>query len=79
MIVIYFNMIILPQLPLYAIAIICGLLSFLATRIVMPKIIRKMKEADIVGKDIHKSIKSVGILNLFCFILSFFKKLILFH
>jgi len=59
MIVIYFNMIILPQLPLYAIAIICGLLSFLATRIVMPKIIRKMKEADIVGKDIHKSWKPV--------------------
>ena len=52
-------MIILPQLPLYAIAIICGLLSFLATRIVMPKIIRKMKEADIVGKDIHKSWKPV--------------------
>lgn len=50
---------ILPQLPLYVIAIICGLLSFLATRIVMPKIIKKMKEADIVGKDIHKSWKPV--------------------
>ncbi|MBP3791677.1 MAG: multidrug transporter [Methanobrevibacter sp.] len=52
-------MMILPQLPLYVIAIICGLLSFLATRIVMPKIIKKMKEADIVGKDIHKSWKPV--------------------
>jgi len=52
-------MIILPQLPLYVIAIVCGILSFLATRIVMPKIIRKMKEADIVGKDIHKSWKPV--------------------
>jgi UDP-N-acetylglucosamine--dolichyl-phosphate N-acetylglucosaminephosphotransferase len=41
------------------IAIVCGILSFLATRIVMPKIIRKMKEADIVGKDIHKSWKPV--------------------
>ncbi len=52
-------MIILPQLPLYVIAIVCGILSFLSTRIVMPKIIRKMKEADIVGKDIHKSWKPV--------------------
>lgn len=52
-------MIILPQLPLYVIAIVCGILSFLATRIVMPKIIKKMKEADIVGKDIHKSWKPV--------------------
>jgi UDP-N-acetylglucosamine--dolichyl-phosphate N-acetylglucosaminephosphotransferase len=41
------------------IAIVCGILSFLATRIVMPKIIKKMKEADIVGKDIHKSWKPV--------------------
>lgn len=52
-------MIILPQLPLYAIAIICGLLSFLVTRLAMPKMIRKLEEADIVGKDIHKSWKPV--------------------
>ena len=52
-------MIILPQLPLYAIAIICGLLSFFVTRLLMPKIIRKLEEADIVGKDIHKSWKPV--------------------
>lgn len=50
---------ILPQLPLYAIAIICGLISFFATRLFMPKIIRKLEEADIVGKDIHKSWKPV--------------------
>ncbi|MBQ2652228.1 MAG: multidrug transporter [Methanobrevibacter sp.] len=52
-------MMILPQLPLYAIAIICGLLSFFVTRLLMPKIIKKLEEADIVGKDIHKSWKPV--------------------
>ena len=52
-------MIILPQLPLYVIAIICGLLSFSMTRLFMPKIIKKLEEADIVGKDIHKSWKPV--------------------
>lgn len=52
-------MMILPQLPLYVIAIICGLLSFFVTRLLMPKIIRKLEEADIVGKDIHKSWKPV--------------------
>ena len=52
-------MMILPQLPLYAIAIICGLLSFAVTRLAMPKIIRKLEQADIVGKDIHKSWKPV--------------------
>ncbi len=46
---------ILPQLPLYFIAIICGLISFLVTRLSMPKIIRKLEKAEIVGKDIHKS------------------------
>ena len=50
---------ILPQLPLYAIAIICGLISFFVTRLLMPNIIRKLEEADIVGKDIHKSWKPV--------------------
>ena len=40
---------ILPQLPLYAIAIICGLFSFLVTRLSMPRIIKKLKDADIVG------------------------------
>ena len=48
-------MIILPQMPLYVIAIICGLLSFSVTRL----IIQKLEEADIVGKDIHKSWKPV--------------------
>lgn len=57
--IIYLNMMILPQLPLYVIAIICGLLSFSMTRLFMPKIIQKMEDADIVGKDIHKSWKPV--------------------
>ena len=52
-------MTILPQMPLYVIAIICGLLSFSVTRLFMPKIIQKLEEADIVGKDIHKSWKPV--------------------
>ena len=52
-------MTVLPQMPLYVIAIICGLLSFSVTRLFMPKIIQKLEEADIVGKDIHKSWKPV--------------------
>ena len=52
-------MTILPQMPLYVIAIICGLLSFSVTRLFMPKISQKLEEADIVGKDIHKSWKPV--------------------
>ena len=41
-------MTVLPQMPLYVIAIICGLLSFSVTRLFMPKIIQKLEEADIV-------------------------------
>ena len=48
-----------PQLPLYVIAIICGILSFLVTRLSMPKIIKKLEKANIVGKDIHKSWKPI--------------------
>ena len=70
-------MMILPQLPLYAIAIICGLLSFFVTKITMPKIIQKLEDADIVGKDIHKSWKPVvaemgGFGILFGFIIGMF-------
>ena len=70
-------MMILPQLPLYVIAIICGLLSFLITRLAMPKIIKKLEAADIVGKDIHKSWKPVvaemgGFGILFGFIIGMF-------
>lgn len=52
-------MMLFPQLPLYAIAIICGILSFLVTRLSMPRIIRKLEKADIVGKDLHKSWKPI--------------------
>ena len=70
-------MMILPQLPLYAIAIICGLISFFVTRISMPMIIRKLEDAGIVGKDIHKSWKPIvaemgGFGILFGFILGMF-------
>ena len=70
-------MMILPQLPLYAIAIICGLLSFFVTRLTMPRIIKKLEAADIVGKDIHKSWKPIvaemgGFGILFGFIIGMF-------
>ena len=68
---------ILPQLPLYVIAIICGIISFLVTRMSMPRIIRKLESADIVGRDIHKSWKPVvaemgGFGILFGFIIGIF-------
>ena len=50
---------ILPQIPLYGIALICGLLSFFVTRLTMPRMIRKLEAANIVGKDIHKSWKPI--------------------
>lgn len=68
---------ILPQLPLYTIAIICGIISFIVTRVSMPKIIKKLEKAEIVGKDIHKSWKPVvaemgGFGILFGFIIGIF-------
>lgn len=70
-------MMILPQIPLYGIAIICGLLSFFVSRLTMPRIIKKLEAADIVGKDIHKSWKPVvaemgGFGILFGFIIGMF-------
>ncbi|MBQ2832094.1 glycosyltransferase 4 family protein [Methanobrevibacter sp.] len=70
-------MMILPQLPLYAIAIICGLISFFVTRLSMPNIIKKLEEVGIVGKDIHKSWKPIvaemgGFGILFGFIIGMF-------
>ena len=68
---------ILPQIPLYGIALICGLLSFFVSRLTMPRIIKKLEAADIVGKDIHKSWKPVvaemgGFGILFGFIIGMF-------
>ena len=70
-------MMILPQIPLYGIALICGLLSFFVTRLTMPRMIRKLEAANIVGKDIHKSWKPVvaemgGFGILFGFIIGMF-------
>ena len=68
---------ILPQIPLYGIALICGLLSFFVTRLTMPRMIRKLEAANIVGKDIHKSWKPIvaemgGFGILFGFIIGMF-------
>ena len=41
-------MMLFPQLPLYAIAIICGILSFLVTRLSMPRIIRKLENSNLL-------------------------------
>ncbi len=70
-------MMMLPQLPLYVIAIICGLLAFSVTHLSMPRIIRKLEKADIVGKDLHKSWKPIvaemgGFGILFGFIIGMF-------
>ena len=70
-------MMILPQIPLYGIALICGLLSFFVTRLTMPRTIRKLEAANIVGKDIHKSWKPIvaemgGFGILFGFIIGMF-------
>ena len=70
-------MMILPQIPLYGIALICGLLSFFVTRLTMPRMIRKLEAANIVGKDIHKSWKPIvaemgGFGILFGFIIGMF-------
>jgi hypothetical protein len=57
----YLTMMILPQLPLYAIAIICGVLSFAVTKLTMPKIIRKLEDADIAADDVVRD--SVAVLD----------------
>ena len=70
-------MMILQKITLYGIALICGLLSFFVSRLTMPRIIKKLEAADIVGKDIHKSWKPVvaemgGFGILFGFIIGMF-------
>ena len=70
-------MMILPQIQLYGIALICGLLSFFVNRLTMPRMIRKLEAANIVGKDIHKSWKPIvaemgGFGILFGFIIGMF-------
>lgn len=59
------------------ISAICLIVAFLSTYFVMPRLIRKLKKADITGKDIHKPEKPIvaemgGIGILFGFIISSF-------
>jgi len=73
----------IPTLPLVVIAAICGLISFICTRLVMPKLIDKLEKAEIIGKDIHKSLRPIvaemgGIGILFGFIIGIFVGTILF-
>ncbi|MCQ2976827.1 MAG: multidrug transporter [archaeon] len=73
----------IPTLPLIVIALICGILSFGLTRWVMPILIKRLEKADIVGKDIHKSLKPIvaemgGIGILFGFIIGMFIGILLF-
>jgi UDP-N-acetylglucosamine--dolichyl-phosphate N-acetylglucosaminephosphotransferase len=56
---------------------ICGIVAFLMTFITMPRLINKLKNAEIVGKDIHKPTKPIvaemgGIGILFGFIIAMF-------
>lgn len=58
-------------------SLICGIVSFTSTYMLMPRLIRKLKDANIVGKDIHKWEKPIvaemgGIGILFGYIISSF-------
>ena len=77
------SLISIPTLPLIVIALICGILSFVSTRLVMPWLIFKLEKADIIGKDIHKSSRPIvaemgGMGILFGFIIGIFVGIILF-
>ena len=56
---------------------ICGIVAFLTTYLVMPRLIKKLEDAAIVGKDIHKPKKPIvaemgGVGILFGFIIGMF-------
>ena len=77
------SLISIPTLPLVVIALICGILSFISTRLVMPWLIYKLEKAEIIGKDIHKSSRPIvaemgGIGIIFGFIIGIFAGIILF-
>lgn len=66
-----------PQQQILLIPILCGIIAFFVTYLVMPKLIKKLKDAQIVGTDIHKSNKPLvaemgGIGILFGFIIGLF-------
>ena len=70
------NLILLYQ-NLFLTSAICALVAFLVTFLSMPRLIKKLKAADIVGRDIHKPSKPAvaemgGIGILFGFIIGIF-------
>lgn len=44
---------------LLVISILCGIISFVTTNFVMPRLIKRLKAANVVGKDIHKISKPI--------------------
>ncbi|MGF7118455.1 MraY family glycosyltransferase [Methanobacterium oryzae] len=70
--------ILLGEIPtLLLISSICGIIAFLTTYLTMPRLINKLHDADIVGKDIHKEKKPIvaemgGIGILFGFVIGIF-------
>ncbi len=44
---------------LLLISILCGVVSFITTNFVMPRLIKKLNDANVVGKDIHKLSKPI--------------------
>lgn len=66
-----------PSFTIVLISTICGILGFLVTRLSMPRLIKKLEKANIIGKDIHKSTMPIvaemgGIGILFGFIIGIF-------
>lgn len=73
----------IPDLPLIVIALICGLVSCGVTWYIMPHLIKRLENADIIGKDIHKALKPIvaemgGLGILFGFIIGMFCGITLF-
>jgi len=65
------------DLTIFLISTFCGILAFLITRITMPRLIKRLEKANIIGKDIHKISKPIvaemgGIGILFGFIIGIF-------
>ncbi|MDR1722153.1 MAG: multidrug transporter [Methanobrevibacter sp.] len=65
------------EINLIIISTIAGILSFLVTVLTMPRLIRRLEKANIIGKDIHKITKPIvaemgGIGILFGFIIGIF-------
>ncbi|RBQ24331.1 Phospho-N-acetylmuramoyl-pentapeptide-transferase [Candidatus Methanobinarius endosymbioticus] len=66
-----------PSFTLVLISTICGILGFFVTRLTMPRLIKKLENANIIGKDMHKSAKPIvaemgGIGILFGFVIGIF-------